>query len=134
MGKRRVAFAAAWEMTKKELVGSNGRLVTAVVLAGFASYASYRIHISLGRDWAGDELIPLFAGPVGFVVVFLFMLMFNFLFRAPYELWGDVEDRVSELEHILRPRFTVFAQPKQRPQPFHYGSNTMTADGKVHPI
>lgn len=121
-------------MTKKELVGSNVRLVTAVVLSGFASYASYRIHMTLGRDWAGDELIPLFVGPVGFVAVFLFMLLFNFLFRAPYELWGTVEDRVGELEQVLRPRFTVFAPPKQRPQPIHYGSNVMTADGKVHSV
>lgn len=132
MGKRREAFGLAWQMAKQELVGSNLRLATSVVLAGFASYASYRIHVDLGRDWPGDELIPIFVGPVGFVAVFLVLVIFNFVFRAPYQLLGNLDERVSNLERRLSPRFTVLSKFGQPPKAIEYGSAFLTASGILH--
>jgi hypothetical protein len=117
-------------MTKQELVGSNTRLAVAVFLTGFASFASYQLHLAMGREWAGDELIPIFVGPVGFIAVFLIVLTINFVFRAPYEQWGALEARVTDLERRLRPAISVLAVTNHRPSPIDYGQTLLTHGGR----
>jgi len=135
MGTRTTALKLAWQMTKAELVGSNPRLVASMLGAGLVSYGSYRIDLGLGRDFPGDQFIPVFVGPVGFLAVFIVLLIFNFVFRAPYHLLEVKDDRLDALERRLQPVFTVPPPSDERqPEQILYGHVTRTWGGQVYTL
>ena len=130
MGKRQLAFKLAWHKTVSELIGSNVRLAAAVVLSGLVSFASFKTQSALGREWAGDELIPVFVGPISFALVFLVLLLGTWLFRTPYEQWTAVEWQVAELERRLSPRFSLTPFVGRKPEEILYGQTVTTAGGE----
>lgn len=133
MGKRRIAFKLAWRKTVSSLWGSHGRMVGSFVFAVALSYGTYGVSNALGREWPGDELIPLFlSGPV-LAVIALGVFLFHW-FNAPYEQWGNLEERVVDLERRLRPRFSVLAFVGQKPTAFHYGNTLVTHGGTKQTI
>jgi hypothetical protein len=134
MGKRRVAFKLAWAMTREELVGSNLRLASSVILTGVTSYASYRVLGALGRDFPGDELVPAFVGPIGFALVFAVLLAFNFIFRAPYKMLDNQDERLDALERRLQPAFSIPPQEERPPETILYGDVSRTWGGQVYTI
>lgn len=131
MGKRRLAFKLAWAKTVTELGGSYSRIVVGLLGSLFVSYGAYAISGALGRDWPGDELFPLFLVPLWWIGAGLAFFVFQWLFGVPYEQWDKLEGRISELEHILRPRFSVLAWVGQRPQKIEYGTHVMNAGGRM---
>lgn len=121
MGKRRLAFKLAWTKTVSELAGSLPRAAFSGVIAVAGSYGAYFTTSALGREWPGDELIPLYVAFACLVVVWLSWFAFTWLFRVPYEQWNNVEERATELERIIRPKFSVLLHRFGKPHRFNYG-------------
>ena len=132
MGKRRLVLRLACHKTVSDLAGSYPRALFSALVAIGGSYGAYFVATKLGRDWPGDELIPVYAGFGCLVIIWIAWFLYNCLLHVPYEQWGAVEGRVTELERTLRPRFSVVPSVGQRPvysAPQHVA---VTVGGTVH--
>jgi hypothetical protein len=116
-------------MVIAELFGSYGRMILSGIIATLLGAASYFAMLKFDKAGALGELLPLIVVPAVLLSVGVVGFFVNWISRVPYSQWENLEGRVADLEHRLKPVISVRTATNHRADPIAYGTTRVSLGG-----